>query len=183
MLPRHGGIASARGQVLTYLIVAAIRSAAATGSSCPIPDHCCGPGRHELSQERSQRSSMPNTCRNQGPRLSTACGYSSQRTLESGQPGRLQNGSSPKGGRGAGRGRGSRPQPPPRTGCRPTSGWNARWACFPVADLRGDFLWAVLCAVMCVALPGRRLTVGPRQSGQALMGSRPGRLERGRAPP
>jgi len=65
----------------------------------PIPDHCCGPGRHELSQERSQRSSMPNTCRNQGPRLSTACGCSSQRTLESGQPGRLQNGSSLRGGR------------------------------------------------------------------------------------
>ena len=61
-------------------------------------------------------------------------------------------------------------------------GWNARWACFPVADLRGDFLWAVLCAFMCVALPGRRLTVGPRQSGQALTGPRPRRLERGRAP-
>ena len=29
---------------------------------------CCGPGCHELSQERSQRSSMPpSTCRNQGP--------------------------------------------------------------------------------------------------------------------
>src|SRR5882762_684248 len=25
----------------------------------PYPDHCCGPGCHELSQERSQRSSMP----------------------------------------------------------------------------------------------------------------------------
>ena len=32
----------------------------------PYPDHCCGPGCYELSQERSQRSSMPNTCRNQG---------------------------------------------------------------------------------------------------------------------
>ena len=35
MLPRHGvSLSSARGQVLAYLIVAAIRSAAATGSSC-----------------------------------------------------------------------------------------------------------------------------------------------------
>lgn len=25
----------------------------------PYPDHCCGPGFHELSQERSQRSSVP----------------------------------------------------------------------------------------------------------------------------
>jgi hypothetical protein len=83
------------------------------GLRVPIPDHCCGPGRHELSQERSQRSSMPDTCRNQGPRLSTACGYSSQRTLESGQPGRLQNGSSLRGGR---PGPGSRPSPPSRPG-------------------------------------------------------------------
>lgn len=36
------------------------------GSSFP-RTLCCGPGCHEFSQERSQRSSMPNTCRNQGP--------------------------------------------------------------------------------------------------------------------
>jgi hypothetical protein len=52
----------------------------------PYPDHCCGPGCHELSQERSQRSSMPNTCRNQGPGLSTACGYSSQRPSSPASP-------------------------------------------------------------------------------------------------
>lgn len=83
-------------------------------------------------------------------------------------------------------GAGSRPSATPhpaRPGRCPASGRNARCAWFAAADLRRDFLWAVLCAFMCVALPGRRLTVGPRQSGQALPGFRPRCLERGRAPP
>ena len=95
----------------------------------------------------------------------------------------LQNGSSLRGGR---PGPGSRPSATPhpaRPGRCPASGRNARCAWFAAADLRRDFLWAVLCAFMCVALPGRRLTVGPRQSGQALPGFRPRCLERGRAPP
>ena len=39
-------------------------------------------------------SSMPNTCRNQRPGLSTACVCAGQRTIECGQPGRLQDGCS-----------------------------------------------------------------------------------------
>jgi hypothetical protein len=57
---------------------------------------CCGPGCHEFSRERSQRSSMPNTCRIHQPGMATACVCASQRTLGCGQPGCLQNGFSPE---------------------------------------------------------------------------------------
>jgi hypothetical protein len=60
---------------------------------------CCGPGCHEFSRERSQRSSMPNTFRIHQPGLATAGVCAGQRTLECGQPGCLQNGRSPDGAR------------------------------------------------------------------------------------
>ena len=58
----------------------------------PYPDHCCGPGCHELSQERSQRSSMPKYVPKPRAWVVHRLWLFKSADPQSGQPSRLQNG-------------------------------------------------------------------------------------------